>query len=78
MKINAIHQFNALPEHQQELELIKERARQSFNRNNFSGYHIPAPKSEIGQYLEQHVKREFLWADVIKRVTNKLKWKKLV
>ncbi len=63
---------------QQEIPLIIERARQSFNRRSISAYHIPAPKSEMGQRLEQQVKREFLWEDVIKRVTNKLKWKKLV
>lgn len=78
MKLDGISQFNALPKRQQEIELIKERARQTFNDRNISQYRIPTPKTDIGEYLEQRVKRELMWEKVIQRVTRNFKWPKLV
>lgn len=78
MKTSGISQFNALPKRQQEIKLMVEHARQSFNSRNIAPYKIPAAKSELGQYLEQRVQGERLWSNVIKRVTGKNKWPKLV
>lgn len=78
MKLDGISQFNALPKRQQTLELIKERARQTFNDRNISQYRIPTPKTDIGKYLEERVQRELMWAKVIQRVTRKFRWQKLV
>ncbi len=76
MRTNGISQFNALPLKEQEIELLKERVRQTYNKRHLE--QLPASKTEIGDYLEKRVRSEFILEDAIKKVTRKIKWPKLV
>lgn len=59
------------------VESMVEKARQNYNkRHPFA--QLPAPNTESRQKLSKEVQRQTMWEDVIKRVTRKFKWQKLV
>lgn len=59
------------------VETMVERARQNYNKR-YPFAQLSAPKTEAGQKLSKEVQRQAMWEDVIKRVTRKFKWQKLV